>query len=150
MRFFGETGAMSNLARAIEIAATAHRDQKRKDGSPYILHPLRLMFKVDGVIEQMAAVLHDVVEDTDWTLEQLEDESFPRELIAVIDLLTHRDDVSYDDYIQKISTNPIATRVKLADLTDNLNILEIPELSKRDLERAEKYHKYHRQLSELN
>lgn len=138
---------MSDLARAIEIAATAHRDQKRKDGSPYILHPLRLMFKVDGEIEQLAAVLHDVVEDTDWTLDQLEEEGFPKELIAVVDLLTHRDGVSYEDYILKIAMNPIATQVKLADLTDNLNILEIPELSKRDLERAEKYHKYHRLLS---
>jgi len=122
------------------MAASAHLDQRRFDGSPYILHPLRLMFKVEGELAQMAAVLHDVVEDTPWTLDQLRGEGFSEELLVAVGLLTHEDGVSYDDYIERISSNPIARRVKMADLEDNMSLLEIPELSQRDLDRAQKYH----------
>lgn len=95
----------------------------------------------------MAAVLHDVVEDTDWTLEDLRKEDFPEPLIEALDLLTHRDGVSYDDYVQNLARNHIARQVKLADLRDNINLLEIPQLEERDLERAAKYHRYERYLS---
>lgn len=139
---------MSNLARAIEIAASAHREQKRKDGSPYVLHPLRLMFKVSGETEMMAAVLHDVVEDTGWTLKELKAEGFSDELMEVIDLLTHRVDLTYDAYIERLSTNSIARAVKKADLEDNMNIKALPELTKKDLSRIEKYHRFYRKLKE--
>ncbi len=138
---------MANLARAIEIAASAHLNQTRRDGSPYILHPLRLMFQVSDPVAQMAAVLHDVVEDTPWTLEQLKAEGFPDAVIKAVELLTHDDDTTYDDYVKKIAGNPIATQVKLADLRDNINLLEIPELSEKDLQRAAKYHKYAKLLA---
>ena len=138
---------MANLARAIEIASTAHRDQTRKNGDPYVLHPLRLMFQVEGDLPRMAAVLHDVVEDTDWTLEDLKSEGFPEELIEALDLLTHRDGVPYEEFVMQLATNEIARQVKLADLRDNINLLEIPELSDRGLERARKYHRFERYLS---
>lgn len=86
---------MSNLARAIEIASTAHKEQTRLDGSPYILHPLRLMFQIEGELQQMAAVHHDVVEDTEWTFEDLRKEGFDEALIEALDCLTRRDGESY-------------------------------------------------------
>ena len=140
---------MANLARAIEIAASAHIDQRRKDGSPYVLHPLRLMFNVSGDIERMAAVMHDVVEDTDWTLDMLRDEGFSEELLTALDLLSHRDEDSYDTYVKKIAENPIARRVKLADLQDNMNLLQCPTISDKDLQRTAKYHKYWTMLTKI-
>jgi (p)ppGpp synthase/HD superfamily hydrolase len=133
---------MANLARAIEIAASAHIAQTRRDGSPYVLHPLRLMFTVSGELEMTAAVMHDVVEDTDWTLEMLRAEGFPEELLTALDLLTHKDSDSYDAYVRKLAEHPIARTVKLADLEDNMNLLQCPTISERDLKRTEKYHRY--------
>jgi (p)ppGpp synthase/HD superfamily hydrolase len=138
---------MANLARAIELAASAHLHQTRKDGSPYILHPLRLMLQMPDPDSQMAAVLHDVVEDTPWTLEQLKAEGFPGAVIEAVALLTHDDDTPYEEYVKKIATNTIARQVKLADLRDNLDLLAIPELSEKDLQRAAKYHKYAKLLA---
>lgn len=80
---------MSLLERAIEIAVTAHKGQVDKANKPYILHPLRLMFKMQSENEMIAAVLHDVVEDTDWTIEKLEDEGFSEEVISKKQLKVH-------------------------------------------------------------
>ncbi len=131
---------MSGLQRAIEIAVSAHRNQTRKDGSPYVLHPLRLMMSVDSTAEKIVAVLHDVVEDTDVTFEQLEEEGFSEQILNALKLLTHLPDVSYEDYISEIQHHPLARSVKLADLKDNSNVFEIPELRASDWERLQKYH----------
>lgn len=140
---------MANLARAIEIAASAHIAQTRRDGSPYVLHPLRLMFTLSGELEKMAAVLHDVVEDTDWTLEMLREEGFPEDLLTALDLLTHKESDSYAAYVKKLAENPTARKVKIADLEDNMNLLQCPTISERDLKRTEKYHRYWTILTEL-
>lgn len=137
---------MSNLARALVIATAAHERQTRKDGSPYVLHPLRLMFAVEGEAAKILAVLHDVVEDTDWTLEGLAREGFADEILEALDLLTHRDEDSYDAYIAKIAANPLARKVKLADLEDNLDLKQLPKLMPKDLERTAKYHRHWTQL----
>lgn len=110
---------MSTLQRAIEIAVTAHAGQTEDAGQPYVLHPLRLMFAVEGTVTRMAAVLHDTVEDTSVTLEELEREGFPPELLAAVRLLTRPKGGLYSDYVVALSENPVARAVKLADLRDN-------------------------------
>ena len=131
---------MSDLQRAIEIAVSAHKGQLQKNGLPYVLHPLSLMQSVRSVDAKITAVLHDVVEDTDWTMEDLEAEGFSQRVLAALDCLTHTPEESYEDYISKICTNPLAREVKLADLQDNMNIRRIPELQPKDLKRLERYH----------
>ena len=138
---------MSTLETAIEIAVSAHKGQIRKDGSPYILHPLRLMMAVQTEAEKIVAVLHDVVEDTDFTLAQIQQRGFSREVVEALKLVTHDPEQTYDEYISDIARNPIATAVKLADLKDNSNFFEIPELKAKDFERLEKYHRAYKRLA---
>ena len=104
------------------------------------------MFRVTGESTMIAAVLHDIVEDTHWSLEQLSAEGFSAEVLKAVDLLTHKTDDPYDAYIDRIAANDIARQVKIADLEDNSNLLAIPDLSERDLERARKYHEQWKRL----
>src|ERR1700728_384116 len=117
---------MSTLERAIEIAVVAHKGTCDKAGAPYVLHPLRLMFAVDDPEAKIVAVLHDVVEDSKppnrWGLEELKAEGFSDTVLAALDCVTARAEESYDAFIERILPNPIARRVKLADVTDNMNI----------------------------
>jgi HD domain-containing protein len=136
------------LARAIAIAAEAHQRQLDKAGSPYILHPLRMMMRAQSLDEQIVAVLHDVVEDSDWTLEQVGEEGFGESITAALDCLTHRPDEGYDDYLDRILTNPLATQVKFYDLEDNMTLTRLSALTERDLERVSKYHQAHQRLLE--
>jgi (p)ppGpp synthase/HD superfamily hydrolase len=140
---------MSSLERAIEIAVSAHKGQVDKAGKPYILHPLRLMFKMQLENEMIAAVLHDVVEDSDWTIEKLFSEGFDEEVITAIKLLTHNKKVPYKKYIEAIKTNKIAIKVKLADLEDNLDIKRIAHPKFKDYARIAEYLKYYNELKEL-
>ena len=132
---------MATLERAITIAASAHTGQKNKDGGPYILHPVRVMMRVEGLDAQMAGILHDVVEDTDWTIERLRAEGFSEEVLAAVDCLTHREGEDYFEYVARAGANALARRVKLADLEDNMNVMRLGEVGDRDLERVRKYHK---------
>jgi (p)ppGpp synthase/HD superfamily hydrolase len=132
---------MATLEDAVSIAAQAHRGQKDKAGDPYLLHPLRMMLRMKSEAEMIAAVLHDVVEDSDWTLEQLRDKGFSEEVLQAVDCLTHRDGESYEGFIGRARQNPIARRVKIADLEDNMNLRRIGEITARDLERLAKYHR---------
>lgn len=132
---------MSDLQRAIEIAVEAHKGQVQKSGLPYVLHPLALMGTVSSIEAKIAAVLHDVVEDTPWTLDDLQREGFSDVVVEALDCLTHREGVDYDTYIEQIAGNALAREVKLADLKDNMNFRRIPELKSKDLARLEKYHK---------
>ena len=130
---------MTTLQRAIEIAVDAHKNQTQKNGLPYVLHPLSLMLSMKSDNERIAAVLHDVVEDTQWTLDDLAANGFKPEVLDAIDCLTHQDGVSYSDYIDRIKPNAIARNVKLADLEDNMDLLRIPEPTDKDLNRLKKY-----------
>ena len=132
---------------AISIAAHAHKGQKDKAGAPYLLHPLRMMLRMDSEAAMMAAVLHDVVEDTDWTLGRLREEGFSDEVLEAVDCLTHREGESYQEFVERVRTNPIARQVKIADLEDNMNIRRINQLGTKDLERLEKYHRAWRVLT---
>ena len=129
------------LEYAIQIALQAHLGQQDKGGDPYILHPLRLMLKMRTDLERIVAVLHDVIEDSEWTLDLLRDEGFPDEVIAAIDHLTRRSNESYEDFIERVRANVLARTVKVADLQDNLDISRIPELTDKDIERIRKYHR---------
>ena len=142
--------SMATLELALQIAAKAHAGQKQRNGEPYILHPLRVMTRVPSLTEKMAAVLHDVVEDSPWTIQMLRMEGFSEEVLELVDLLTHYEKDSYDDYVEKLKNNPRARRIKIADLEDNMNIRRLErQLTEKDLNRLNKYHTYWRLLTEV-
>lgn len=132
---------MSTLQRAIEIAVEAHKDQKDKADMPYILHPLRLMFQMKTDNEKIAAVLHDVVEDSNWTVVDLKKENFNNEVIEAVNLLTRDDNDSYDEFIKKAASSPLSKAVKIADIKDNMDLNRISNLTEKDLSRIKKYHR---------
>lgn len=134
---------MSYSELAYEIAKKAHLGQKDKAGTDYILHPETVAGMVDSDIEKSVAYLHDVVEDTPITLEMLEAEGFPSEIIVAIDAITKRKGEDYEKYLQRVLENPIALRVKLADMLHNSDVTRFQNPSEDDYKRAEKY-KYKR------
>ena len=136
------------LDRAIEIAVKAHMGQVDKGGNPYILHPLRVMMSVDGELEKIVAVLHDVVEDSDWTFEALLADGFSTEVIEALTSVTKEsEDEDYDLFIQRAMQNPIGRKVKIADLRDNLDVTRISEITDTDVKRINKYKKALKLLS---
>ena len=130
---------MSTLERAIEIAAAAHAGQTDKAGQPYILHPLRVMLRVNTDVERMAAVLHDVVEDTPVTLERLTSEGFPPSVVAAVEALTKRDGETREDAARRAVRDSIARNVKLADNAENLDLSRIAKPTEKDYARLEEY-----------
>jgi len=118
--------------KAMRIAYAAHHGQVDKGGLPYIFHPYHLAEQMEDEVSCCAALLHDVVEDTDLTMEELEKE-FPPAVIAVLQLLTHRDDVPYFDYVSGIRANPIAVKIKLADIAHNSDQTRCTNLSREQL-----------------
>lgn len=125
--------------KALRIAARAHKDQTDKTGLPYILHPVIAATGVEGEYETCAALLHDVVEDTDVTLDDLREEGMPEEVLDALSLLTHIDGVPYMDYVAAIKQNHVARAVKLADLSHNMQLERLDEVTEEDLERLEMY-----------
>lgn len=129
------------IEKAIALAVEAHAGQVDKAGEAYILHPLHLMMQMESDEERICAVLHDVIEDSCHTLSELRELGFPPSVIGALSLLTHDSShADYEEYIQAIKTNPIARRVKLADLTHNMDPRRLPyPLSTQDWERLQKY-----------
>jgi (p)ppGpp synthase/HD superfamily hydrolase len=128
------------LVRAIEIAVSAHKGQKDKSGADYILHPLRVMERGKTEIEKICGVLHDVVEDSSWTYEALENEGFSAEVIAVLRCVSKKsENEDYEEFITRIAQNPNAVQVKINDLLDNMDITRLKELNELDLKRLNKY-----------
>ena len=111
--------------KAMIIAYRAHHGQIDHSGVPYIFHPLHLAEQMDDEATTCAALLHDVVEDTSVTLDELA-VSFPKEVIDAVALLTHSDDVPYFVYVERIKSKPIARAVKLADLRHNCDPTKLP------------------------
>ncbi|NEW09768.1 GTP pyrophosphokinase [Paenibacillus sp. SYP-B3998] len=132
---------MSTLTKAILLAAKAHDGQTDKGGNPYILHPIRLASKAKTTEEAIVAVLHDVVEDSAYTLFDLRREGFSEGILYALDGLTRRVDESYEEFILRIKQNPLATKVKLLDLEDNQDISRIPNPTEKDFERINRYKK---------
>ena len=130
---------MSTLEKAIEIAAINHAGDKDKAGAPYLLHPLRLMFAVRTEFEMMVAVLHDVVEDTSISLQDLENEGFHPDVIMAVDALTKRPGESRIESASRAASNSIARNVKLADVNDNMDLKRISVPKDKDFERLKEY-----------
>ena len=129
-----------DLERAIQIAVEAHAGVKDKGGKAYILHPISVMMRCETDDEKTVAILHDVVEDTDWTFEALREEGFKETIIEALKTVTkHSEDEDYDEFIQRSLTNEIGRKVKIADLRENLDVTRIGELSEKDIERINKY-----------
>lgn len=147
---------MSTLAKAIALAAQAHVDQVDKAGQPYILHPLRMVMALAATTlppekqeaAQIVAVLHDVVEDTPYTLEDLRQAGFSEQIVTALDCVTRRADESYEEFIERLQDNELARLVKLADLEDNMDFKRIAEIGERDLERMKRYHNAWHKLTE--
>lgn len=137
---------MSTLEKAVEIAAINHAGDTDKAGSPYLLHPLRLMFAVRTEFEMIAAVLHDVVEDTSISLEDLKNEGFHPDVIRAVDALTKKPGESRIEAANRAASNAIARNVKLADVTDNMDLKRISEPEDKDFERLKEYAEVRRLL----
>ena len=127
------------LEKAIAIAVNAHIGQVDKAGKAYILHPLRLMMKMDIEEAMIVAVLHDTVEDTNVTIESLRQEGFSENILAAVEAVTRKEGEPYVDFIQRIKPNPLATKVKIADLEDNSDLSRLDNPTEKDLKRNEKY-----------
>ena len=140
---------MSTLERAIAIAAEAHAGQLDKGGNPYILHPLRVMLRLGDPDARIVAVLHDVVEDSAWTLEQLRAEGFSAAVIDAVESVTKRDGEEYEDFVGRAGRNTIGRMVKRADLEDNLDLTRVEDPGERDHLRIEKYRKALAMLEEI-
>jgi (p)ppGpp synthase/HD superfamily hydrolase len=139
-----------NLERAIEIAQEAHKGVKDKGGHDYIHHPIRVMHAMSNDQEKIVAILHDVVEDSDWTFERLKEEGFEDSVIESLRCVTkYSEEEDYQEFIKRAATNKIATKVKMADIEDNLDLSRLGTLTEKDLTRIEKYKKALKYLKAL-
>jgi hypothetical protein len=141
---------MSALTRALVLAAQHHAGQKDKGGNPYILHPLRIMLRASTEEERITALLHDIVEDTPLTLDDIKREGFDDKIVEAIDCLTRRQGETYDCFINRIKGNDLARRVKILDLEDNCDLSRIPNPTDVDKRRLEKYQKAISELKNHN
>ena len=130
------------LERAIQIAVAAHAGAQDRGGHAYILHPLRVMMRVETESEKIVAVLHDVVEDTDWTFDDLRTEGFSEDIIEAVKSVTKSaEDENYDAFVQRSLKNKIGRQVKIADLRENLDVTRMGDLTATDVARLNKYKK---------
>ena len=136
-----------NTRKAMNIAYYAHRGQLDKSGVSYIYHPIHLAEQMDTEEECIVALLHDTVEDTDVTFEQLEKE-FSKTVIEALKLLTHDKSIPYMEYVRAIKNNPIARKVKIADLYHNSDETRLDKVTEKDQKRNQKYKEALKILSE--
>ena len=125
---------------ALAIALRAHKNAIDKAGQPYVLHPIRIMLKMTNDLEKATALLHDVIEDSDITADDLLTEGIPEVVVTAVLALTKQDFESYQDFVLRAKQNPLARKVKIADVEDNMNLLRISHLTEKDLARLAKYH----------
>ena len=127
--------------RALRLCFDAHKDQVDKTGLPYVFHPFHLAEQMTDEYTTVVALLHDVVEDTDYTLADLEAMGYPAPVLEALRLLTHDPAVPYMDYVAALKPNPIARAVKLADLRHNSDTSRLDVVDEWVLKREEKYHR---------
>ena len=127
--------------KALRISFDAHKDQVDKSGMPYVFHPFHLAEQMDDESSVCVALLHDVVEDAGVSIDRLRAEGFPPEVTDAVALMTHDARVPYLDYVREIKKNPLAAKVKLADLMHNSELTRLSEVDEKALERVEKYRK---------
>jgi len=125
--------------KAIGLMFKLHKDQKDCSGLPYVFHPWHVAESMDDEISTVVALLHDVVEDTDITFDDLRTEGFSDAIISTLQLLTHDDSIPYMEYVANLKHDPIARKVKLADLRHNSDLSRLDEITEKDRERYEKY-----------
>ncbi len=131
---------MNIIEKSLQIALQAYAGKVDKAGRPYILHPLRLMAKMETDDERSVALLHDVIEDSEFTAIPLREAGIPLRIVVAVQCLTKLDGEDYDQFIQRVLTNELAVKVKKADIQDNLDVLRLDKLTDDDLERVRKYH----------
>ena len=134
--------------KALKLCFEAHKNQVDKTGLPYVFHPFHLAEQMTDEISTVCALLHDVIEDTEYTFENLREMGFPQEVIDVLTLLTHEESVPYMEYVKKMKTNPIAKQVKLCDLKHNSDLTRLDVIDEYALKRNEKYQEAINLLSE--
>jgi len=125
--------------KALKLCFDAHKNQVDKSGIPYVFHPFHLAEQMKDEKTVIVALLHDVVEDTDCSFDDLRKIGFDEDVLEAIKLMTHKDDVPYMEYVRHIKQNQLARAVKLADLQHNSDLSRLDNVSKKDLERREKY-----------
>lgn len=125
--------------KALRLCFDAHKDQVDKSGIPYVFHPFHLAEQMETEETTIVALLHDVIEDTSYTLEDLKEKGFSETVTDALKLLTHDDKTKYEDYVALIKNNPIATTVKLADLRHNSDLSRLDTVDQKALDRREKY-----------
>jgi (p)ppGpp synthase/HD superfamily hydrolase len=130
---------MPSLEHAISIAASAHAGYRTENDDPYILHPLRVMLGLNDEDERIVGVLHDVVEKTGWTLENLRHEGFPDQIIEAVDAVTRRHGEDYFDFVQRTRSNDLGRRVKIMDLKDNIAKARSVQQTQQGEEKLAKY-----------
>ncbi len=131
----------ANTKKALKLCFEAHKNQVDKSGLPYVFHPFHLAEQMQDEETTIVALLHDVVEDTDFTLDDLKKQGFSNEIIEAIALMTHSPEIPYMDYVAQIKTNPIARAVKLADLRHNSDLTRLDTIDEKALQRVQKYKK---------
>lgn len=141
-------GKMVLYQQALAIAKDAHKGQVDKAGVDYIQHPLFVASLVEDELAKTVALLHDVVEDSDWTLEDLRMEGLPEEVVQAVGILTKKRNENYEEYILRVKQNPLARQVKLADLKHNSDLSRLANVTDRDRKRVAKYQKAISYLSE--
>ncbi len=139
---------MPTLEDAIALAARAHAGQCDRYGAPYILHPLRVMLRCADETARIVAVLHDVLEDTPLTLDDLRAQGYPSAVLEALDLLTRRAGEPYAEYIERLASHPLARRIKLADLEDNMDMRRITVWEPDTAARLERYHRAWQRLQQ--
>jgi len=127
--------------KAMKLCYEAHKGQVDKTGVPYVFHPFHVAEQMTSEASTIVALLHDVVEDTDYTLDDIAAAGFGKEIVEAVALMTHEDDVPYLDYVAKLKDNPIAREVKLADLAHNSDRSRLGEIDDETKQRLEKYEK---------
>lgn len=139
------------LEKAIELALKYHKGQiKNGTGEKFILHVLRVMLKMDTEEEKISAVLHDVIEKSNCTLEDLKHRGFSDKVINTVDALSKRKGEDYSEYIKRVKKDSNAVKIKIADLEENMDIKNTKELTQVDIEKMNRRKKYYRELKEMN
>ncbi len=137
------------LVKALSLAEQAHRGQQDKYGMPYFGHVSRVVANCATAFDKTCAALHDVVEDTSVSLDHLREQGIPSRVVAVVDTLTRRAGETYDDYLRRVEADPRAWRIKLADLTDNMDLRRVPQLADEVEVRLRRYHSAYRRIATL-
>lgn len=133
--------------KAMRLMFEKHKDQYDKSGIPYVFHPFHVAEQMDDENTTIVALLHDIVEDTDTTFEDLKELGFSDEVIDALRLMTHDKNIDYYEYVENISKNPIARKVKIKDLEHNMDTTRLEVVEDKDIKRLQKYKKCHNFLT---